>query len=164
MSSFAEVLRIRLSRAQRLAVIGIGDELLPADRLGMAAARALESRNLPGIRVFLAGTMPENLTGPVRAFQPDHILFVDAAEMGAVPGSAAVIEPGDVPANLVSTHALPLPVVMEYLAEETGAQVTLIGIQPDFTHAGAELSREESMGVDRIVAAITRAITRGKPL
>ncbi|MDD1676204.1 MAG: hydrogenase maturation protease, partial [Methanomicrobiales archaeon] len=136
MSSFGEIMRIRLGRARRLAVIGVGDELLPSDRLGMAVARALDSRSIVGVRVFFAGTMPENITGPVKEFQPDHILIADAAEMNAVPGSAAVIEPGDVPATLFSTHVIPLPVVMEYLAQATAAQVTLIGIQPDFSHTG----------------------------
>ena len=162
MSTFSEVLRILLSRARRLAVIGVGDELQPHDRLGMAVARALESRNPPGLRVFFAGTMPENITGPVKEFQPDHILIMDSAEMGVVPGSAAVIEPGDVPATLFSAHVIPLPVVMEYLAQATGAQVTLVGIQPDFQNTGPELTREEAFGVERIAAATVQAMTRGK--
>jgi len=162
MSSFGEIMRIRLGRARRLAVIGVGDELLPSDRLGMAVARALDSRSIVGVRVFFAGTMPENITGPVKEFQPDHILIADAAEMDAVPGSAAVIEPGDIPATLFSTHVIPLPVVMEYLAQATAAQVTLIGIQPDFSHTGPDISREEALGVERIADAVARAMTRGK--
>jgi hydrogenase 3 maturation protease len=162
LSTFGEVLRVRLARARRLAVIGVGDELQPHDRAGMAVARALSARAIPGVGVFLAGTMPENITGPVREFQPDHILLIDAAEIGGLPGSASIIEPGDIPATLFSTHVLPLPVVMEYLAQATGAEVTLVGVQPDFHRAGPDLSTEEAFGVERIVTAIVHAVTKGK--
>mgnify|MGYP001362489920 CR=1 FL=1 len=124
-------LRRRLSGAKRIAVIGIGDELSPVDRPGMVAAREIMTLDLPGIRVFLAGTVPETMTGPVRAYRPDHILLLDSADMGIPPGTAEVIAPAAIPATLFSTHSLPLSVVMEYLERETGAAVTLLGIQPD---------------------------------
>lgn len=120
----------RFGMVQRIAVVGIGDELSPIDRPGMLAARGIEALDLPGIRVFLAGTVPESITGPVKAFRPDHILLIDAAEMEEPPGAVAALDPKTVSAGLFSTHALPLPVVMDYLRKETGATVTLLGIQP----------------------------------
>lgn len=121
----------RPAGAHRIAIIGIGDELSPFDRPGMRAAREIEAMNLPGVKVFLAGTVPESMTGPVKTFQPDRILILDAAEMGRPPGTVAVLDCGIITAGLFSTHSLPLPVVMDYLAKETGAMVTLLGIQPD---------------------------------
>ena len=65
----SETLQRRVKGARRLAVVGIGDELIPADRLGMAAAREIEARHLPGVKVFFAGTVPESITGPIRRYR-----------------------------------------------------------------------------------------------
>jgi hydrogenase 3 maturation protease len=139
----SDTLQPRIKNARRLAVVGIGDELSPPDRLGMFAAREIEEQHLPGVRVFFAGTVPEDITGPLRRFQPGHVLFLDAADMGARPGTVAVIEPGRIQASLISTHALPLSVVMNYIEREISAGVTLLGIQPDLTGADKDLSAED---------------------
>jgi hydrogenase 3 maturation protease len=133
-------LRRRLRGTRLLAVVGIGDELSPSDRLGMTAAREIDHQGIPGVQVFLAGTVPENITGPLRKYRPDHVLFLDAAEMGERPGTFTRIEPGQVSAGLISTHALPLPVVMEYIERDIGIPVTLLGIQPETRSPGTILS------------------------
>jgi hydrogenase 3 maturation protease len=138
-----DTLRSRIKNSRRLAIVGIGDELNPPDRLGMYMARELKRQNLPGVRVFCAGTIPESFTGPLRQYRPDHVLFLDAADMGARPGTLAAIGPERIPASLVSTHVLPLTVVMDYVKEETGAEVTLLGIQPDLSGADKDLSDED---------------------
>ena len=144
-------LACRLAGADRIAIVGIGDELSPVDRPGMLAARQIEALSPAGTRVFLAGTVPESMTGPVKAFRPDHIILLDAAEMGRPPGAVAVLDPETVSASLFSTHALPLPVVMDYLKKETGATVTLLGIQPDLSTARNVLPAEED---ERFAGAI----------
>ena len=129
----AVCLQKRLEGARRIAIMGIGDELSPVDRLGMLAAREIEQLHLPGIRVFLAGTAPESITANLRRYYPDHVLLLDAADMGARPGTIACIGPGTIAASSLSTHALPLSVVMEFIEQDSKAQVTLVGIQPDMT-------------------------------
>ena len=152
------VLRDRLKGARRLAVVGIGDECIPSDRLGMQAARRIERDNLPGVRVFYAGTVPESITGPLRKYRPDHVLFLDAAEMGERPGTVAVIAPGKISAGLLSTHVLPLSVVMDYVGEETGAGVTLLGLQPESSDPGEELSREDQEYLDRTLRQVSAVL------
>ena len=148
----------RIKNARRLAIVGIGDELIPPDRPGMYAAREIEKQHLPGVEVFLAGTVPESITGPLRRYQPDHVLFLDAADMGARPGTIAVIEPEQIPATLVSTHVLPLSVVMEYVERETGAGVTLLGIQPDLSGADRDLTDKDLAYLDRNLRLLFQVI------
>jgi hydrogenase 3 maturation protease len=136
-------LRIRLKDARRIAVVGVGDELQPFDRLGMDAAKKIDQVHLSDVGVFFAGTVPESITGPLRRFRPDHTLFLDAADMGVRPGTIAVIDPERIQVSLFSTHALPLSVVMDYVEREIGTGVTLIGIQPDRTHPEKDLSDED---------------------
>ena len=128
---FALALGCRLQGARRIAVVGIGDELSPLDCLGMKTAREIEEMCLPGVKVVLAGLLPESMTGPLRLFRPDVVLFLDAAEMGVRPGTIAIVEPGAIMAALFSVHVLPLSVVMEFVERDLGTEVILLGIQPD---------------------------------
>jgi len=156
---FEAHLRRRLRGARRVAIIGVGDELMPSDRLGMLAAREIDRLQLPAARVFYAGTVPESVTGPVRRYRPSHILFLDAADMGARPGAVAVVDPDRVRARLFTTHALPLSVVMEYLGRDTKAGVTLVGIQPEMEAFGPSPSAREQAGLTHLVAAIQRILS-----
>ena len=151
---FESQLRRRLRGAKRVAIVGVGDELNVHDRLGMLAAKEIEGLHLNNVRVFHAGSVPESVTGPIRRYRPDAVVLLDAAEMGARPGTVAIVEPEQVRATLLSTHALPLSVVMEFLENDTRARTTLIGIQPDmatqsFTPAGAEQA-----GLTRLLVSI----------
>jgi hydrogenase 3 maturation protease len=151
-------LRGRITNTRRLAIVGIGDEFIPPDRPGMHVAREIEQQHLCGVTVFLAGTVPESITGPLRRCRPDHVLFLDAADMGARPGTIAVLEPEHIPATLVSTHVLPLSVVMEYVERETGAGVTLLGIQPDLSGADRDLTEQDQAYLDRNLRLLFQVI------
>ena len=139
----SDTLQRRIKDARRLAIVGIGDELIPPDRLGMFAAQEIGEQQIPGVRIFFAGTVPESITGPLRRYQPGHVLFLDAADMGARPGTIAIIGPERIQASLISTHVLPLSVVMDYIEREAGTGVTLLGIQPDLTGPEKDLSAED---------------------
>jgi hydrogenase 3 maturation protease len=137
------ILQHRIQNARRIAIIGIGDELLPFDCLGMFAARELEKLHLPDVNVFFAGTIPESITAPLRRFQPDHVILIDAADMGVRPGTISVLKPGRIQANLVSTHVLPLSVVIKFIAQDSKTRVTLLGIQPDISNSKKRLSESD---------------------
>jgi hydrogenase 3 maturation protease len=151
-------LRERLAGARRVAVVGIGDSLLPRDRLGLLAAEGVADLHLPGVKVFLAGTVPESMTGPIRRCRPDHVLFLDAAEMGVRPGTVAIVEPERIQATLFSTHVLPLSVLMEFLEKDAHTRVTLIGIEPDTESRGDEPTPPERVGLQDLVAVLDRIL------
>jgi len=129
-----------------------------SDCPGILAARRIGKQHLPGVKVFIAGMVPESMTGPVRKFRPDHVLFLDAAEMRAPPGSIRIIRPSRIEANLVSTHVLPLTVLMDFIAKDTGAKVTLLGIQPVIPgeSTGQGIFAKEIL--DRNLAEVLRAL------
>ena len=155
---FGLQLQGRLTGARRVAVVGIGDRLLPRDRLGMLAAQAVADLRLRGVKVFLAGTVPESMTGPVRTFEPEHVLFIDAAEMGRPPGTVDIVEPEGIRATLFSTLVLPLSVLMEFLEKDAHTRVTLIGIEPDIHARGNRPTRREEEGLGRLLAAVERIL------
>jgi len=147
-------LRRRLRAAERIAVVGVGDELNVHDRLGMLAAREIEGLHLEGVRVFYAGTVPESVTGPIRRYKPDAVVLVDAADLGARPGTVALLEQDEVRATLLSTHTLPLSVVMDFLEKDAGTRVYLVGIQPDLDAQGFAPAAAEQAGLTRLLASV----------
>ena len=151
-------LRENLAGARRVAVVGIGDRLLPRDRLGMLAAEAVADLHLPGVTVFLAGTVPESMTGPIRRTRPDHVLLLDSAEMGALPGTVAIVEPEGIHATLFSTHVLPLSVLMEFLEKDAHTRVTLIGIEPDIRTRESKPTPREEKGLQHLLKVLKKVL------
>jgi len=158
MGPLSGAIQRRIKNAGRLAIVGIGDELILPDRLGMYAAQVIGEQQIPGVEIFFAGTVPESITGLLRRYQPEHVLFLDSAAMGTRPGTIALIEPEQVHASLLSTHVLPLTVVMSYVEQETGAGVTLLGIQPDLSGTDTDLAGEDRVCLDRNLQVLSRII------
>jgi hydrogenase 3 maturation protease len=155
---FEEALANRLRGATRVAVVGIGDELLPTDRIGMVTAREVQALRLPRVVVHLAGTLPESFTAPIRRSRPDHVLLLDAADMRTRPGTVAILSSGAVRGSRLSTHALPLTVLISYLEGTMGVPVTLVGMQPELKVRTAALSPAEHAAVAQVVCAIQRLL------
>jgi len=116
--SFEEELKALLKGAKKTVVMAVGDELDPRDCLGHLAGRRVSALNLKGVDVLLTSQMPENFTSVVRRMKPSHVVLIDAAQMGRSPGDVAIIDSGKISATRVSTHALPLSVLMDYLKKE----------------------------------------------
>ena len=104
--------------------------------------------------VIDAGPAPENFTGPLRRLEPDLALLVDAAQMDEAPGAVRWLAWPEVDGFDASTHTLPPRLVAQYLSDELGCQVALIGIQPADTSIDAPLSADVQTAVDEVVKVI----------
>jgi hydrogenase 3 maturation protease len=136
------MMRFRLASDRRVAIVGIGDETIPLDRVGIEAAKEIERMQLTGVHVFIAGTVPESITGSLRVFSPQHVILFDVADFGSPPGTVTIVDPHQIALTQVSTHTLPLSVVMEFIRKDIDAEVTLLGIQPDLNRKDDGLSAE----------------------
>lgn len=144
----------------RVAVVGIGHELRGDDAAGVAVARLLNQWvHSPSLLVIEAGAAPENCCGLLFRFRPDLVLFVDAAQMGAEPGTVRwltwdLIGSDDAAGFNVSTHTLPLPILANYLTVELGCPVALLGIQPADITMGDSLSPVVALAVEATARAL----------
>jgi hydrogenase 3 maturation protease len=122
----------RSSVPARVALVGVGNELNGDDAAGIWVARKLiATRRFPAH--FLAidgGSLPENASGPLRRFQPDLVLLVDAAELGEPVGMIEWLDETMIGGMSASSHTLPLSVLGKYLQSELGCRVEYLGIQP----------------------------------
>ncbi len=94
--------------------------------------------------------MPENFAGPLRRFAPDFILLVDATRGGSQPAEIRWVEMDEIGGVSAFTHGLPLSVQAEYLKNELGCQVGLLGITGASFNFGEPLSSPVYRAVNRI--------------
>ena len=81
------------------------------------------------IDVIDCGTTPENYTSVVKRKNPEKLVIVDAVDMMLESGEIRVVSKEKIGVMTISTHGIPLSVLMNYL-EQTIKEVILIGIQP----------------------------------
>jgi len=129
-----------MERAARGLVLGLGNDLLGDDGVGLAVARAVRERVPPGVEVVESGeaglALLELLAGyPVA-------VIVDAIHTGAPPGTIQRLERGAFARVLApSAHYAGLPEVFE-LAERLGlampARLAVIAIEVEDPYSFAE--------------------------
>jgi len=165
-NSLSKLLRKSLDSSHetpRIAVVGIGNELNGDDAAGSLVARALhEHTNLGGLYRLLvinAGVAPENITGDVRTFKPNLIVFIDAADMGADPGTVRWIAMDEIDGMSASTHRMPLSMLAQYLTLELACDIVLLGIQPASVEMGKGLSDPVRTTVERMSADLCDLLT-----
>ena len=147
-----------LQGAVDVVILGIGNSVRRDDFVGMVVVKRLGRARLSRVHLIETGEVPESYLGVVENIHPTHVLIVDAAEMDAPVGSVKLVSPGKIAGLSLSTHALPLSVVSDYLASMTKAKIALLGIQPKAIDFGEGLSRELRDIVEPLSQSIVRAV------
>ena len=133
-------------------LMGIGNRWRGDDAAGPEVIARVAGR--AEARCIDAGDAPERHLGEAVEGAPGSILLVDAVDFGGPPGEVALFGLEDLPARLGTTHDVPLSVLMEYLRAMSGADVLLLGIQPETTDFG----RRMSAAVDDAVSVVTEML------
>lgn len=136
--------------ASRLAVIGVGSKMRGDDAAGPKVIENLKELGTikPGRLLLLEGGMtPEDSTKKLREFRPSHVLLIDAADFGGKPGEIALFSREDIRGVSISTHSMPLSMLLEYIEREFGVRTLMVGIQPGKLRLGEGMSA----GVKRAV-------------
>lgn len=153
-------LRSWLSDAQRVVIAGIGNPLRKDDFVGVKIVRNLQKKVSQSVYLIECETVPESFIGPITAFEPTHILIIDAASLNLEPGSAKLIDPAQLlERSAISTHALPLQIFCEYLIRTTGARIALLTIQPGDTGFGEGLTAEVERAAEHLTNLLSKIST-----
>jgi hydrogenase 3 maturation protease len=97
------------------------------DALGPYIADKLKSTD---VDVIDCRTNPENYTGVVKEKRPEKLIIVDAVDMNLNPGEIRIVPKEKIGVMTISTHGIPLSVLMNYM-QRFVEKVVLIGIQPE---------------------------------
>jgi len=136
------------------AVVGIGNPLCGDDGFGPAVVARLQPS--AWLRLFDVQAVPESFLVPIVESGCPGVLLVDAADLGAEPGRAALVPAERLPEVDISTHAIALVVVAKAIRrlvrEMRGRSVVcaLLAAQPE--------SLDQA---DRLSPAVERAVRLG---
>lgn len=161
MKDVFEFLQERLAGFKRLAILGVGSVLRADDAAGMEIIQRMAERlsmERADIRFFAGETAPENFSGSIKRFMPTHLLILDAADVGLMPGQFSGICPSDVGGPSFCSHMLPIKIMVDYLVVETGTAVTLLGIQYRTLEFDGPMSPEIEQAVEEVCAALEKVI------
>ncbi|WP_010479808.1 hydrogenase 3 maturation endopeptidase HyCI [Thermococcus zilligii] len=143
---------------KRIVICGIGNEVRGDDAFGVLVAEKLKEL-LKGLKVLVlnCGEVPESYMGKIISFKPDLVVFVDAVDFGGEHGELIIADPEGTVGEAVSTHSLPLRLLVKYLKAQTKADFVLIGCQPASTglfEEPSELIKERAEEVAEELARI----------
>ncbi|HOJ49088.1 MAG TPA: hydrogenase maturation peptidase HycI [Bacillota bacterium] len=149
---------------KKIAVLGVGSVLRSDDAAGMYLIEKLqELANSENLLLIAGSTAPENFTGVIKDFDPDILFIVDAAKMGLEPGEIRVLDTDDAGGLSFSTHMLPLPVMLRFLQREAGCEIVCIGIQPQSTEFGSEMSEAVKSAVESLAQTFAQSFRKNNP-
>jgi hydrogenase maturation protease len=144
-------------------VIGLGNPLMTDDGIGLALLARLQARGPfePSPIYVDGGTWGMNLLHTIE--DAGRVLFLDAVNVGAEPGTPVLLERDRIPRWLghkLSPHQIDLKEVLA-LAELRGtfpAFATVVGVQPDRIELGAELSETAGAGLEAATDLAVRTL------
>jgi hydrogenase 3 maturation protease len=125
-------------------ILCIGNKDGGDDAVGPYIARRLRPFENDTFRVIDCGTTPENYTSVIKTHNPDTLLIIDAVDMGLSPGERRIVPKEMIGSMHVSTHGIPLSVLIQYLREQQVHHIVLIGIQPERMSGGLTASVKKS--------------------
>lgn len=136
----------------RVAILGVGSDLRGDDAAGVKAVEKMEERmDFPNLLLIIGGIVPESFTSRIKEFKPTHVLVIDAVDFEKKPGTISLVDPNKIVGQKISTHRLPLSMLIEYLRKDTEAEIALIGIQPASIDLGGTMSQPVKAAVDELV-------------
>ncbi|MBF7956654.1 hydrogenase maturation peptidase HycI [Rahnella victoriana] len=136
--------------SSRYALLCVGNSMMGDDGAGPRLAELCAEQPLSGWAVVDGGAAPENDIGFLREQRPQHLVIVDATDMGLAPGEMRIIDENDIADMfMMTTHNLPLTFLIQQLREDI-PQITFVGIQPDVVAFYYPMSAAVEQAINRL--------------
>lgn len=138
--------------------MGVGSEINGDDAAGLWVVRGLlrTLKDSPHCCCIEGGVVPENALGPLRKFEPDWVILVDAADFDESSGEIRLIDQAEIDGFSFSSHTLPLGMICTYLGQELDCPVWLLGLQPASLEFGEPLTETVQRSVDEIIVKLAK--------
>lgn len=140
--------------ARKIAVLGVGNDLRTDDGLGLVIVNGLKHLEGPNLLIENVGSVPEAFASNLADFGAERVIMVDAADMLKPPGHIELVTKDRIGGITLSTHRMPLSLLMQYLEDRTGAQSIVLGVQPQSVEFGEGLTGEIQAVVEKIISTL----------
>jgi hydrogenase 3 maturation protease len=129
-------------------VVGMGNVLKKDDGVGsILAERLLRNTKIP---VLDAGNAPENYIGKIISFHKSIIIFLDALDFGAVPGTYKFFNINDAYDGNIASHTFSIGFIFDLIRSEMDCEGYVLGIQPADIRFGSGLTDNVANVLDEI--------------
>ncbi len=140
----------------KVIIVGIGNIIRGDDGFGPKLIENI--KNKVKVVCLDAGVAPENYLGKVIKENPDTILIVDAVCLGKNPGQYEILKGEDIEKCGFTTHDISPVMFMEYLTNQTKANIYMLGVQPRGIELGSEMSEELKTILDELSGKILEVV------
>ena len=143
----------------RACLMGLGNVDCGDDGFGVRLAEELLAAGVP--EVVVAGTTPERCVGRLADQGFDRLVFLDAVEFGASPGSVVLLDAREISARYpqISTHKISLGVLAKFAQAGGKTAVSLLGVQPQSIRPGQTLTPTVNATLDLLRAMLLELTT-----
>ncbi|MBC7363690.1 MAG: hydrogenase maturation protease [Candidatus Aminicenantes bacterium] len=146
----------------RTVFAGIGNALRGDDGFGPYFINKLKEKKLmPEEYLLTVEDVPENFAFPISRIEADNVVFVDAVIIeGASAGSVIFgpLEEFEEIGEIASTHRMSLKLTARVI-EETGKKVFILGIVPESTEFGREMTPAVVSSANELVEILTEFVS-----
>jgi len=139
-------------------VLGIGNPLRGDDAIGLKVIQNLLGKVPENVLLLECEMVPENYLSKIEEFKPTHVLMIDAAHLNREAGASRLISIEEIAGTALSTHTLPLSFLAEIIKQNVGADVALLGIQPESIEFKEGLSPHLQEASRRIADLIVKVV------
>lgn len=142
-------------------ILGLGNELLCDEGVGVHVVRALQKEKLPdGVSAVEVGTAVLDALPYIE--EADRIVVIDAMKAGETPGTIYRVpfEDCERPRCIASMHGFDLSRVFFLAGKASGAEAVVIGAEPGRIEWGTELSAEMQAMVPAMVEVVRQELAR----
>ncbi|MFX0107231.1 MAG: hydrogenase maturation peptidase HycI [Candidatus Hodarchaeota archaeon] len=140
--------------AKKIGILGVGNDLRTDDGLGLYVIEGLKHLGSSRVMVENVGSVPEAFAHPLAQFGAERVIMVDAADMMKPVGHIELVTKERIGGVALSTHRMPLSLLMQYLEDQTGGRTILIGVQPKSIQFGEGLTPEIEQVAQKIISTL----------
>ncbi|MEO0086809.1 MAG: hydrogenase maturation protease [candidate division WOR-3 bacterium] len=136
-------------------VVGIGNRDRGDDGIGSLIAERLIKEGFEN--VLDCERTPENYLAKIIEKKPEKIIFIDACDFGGKIGEIKVFQKEEwqnFKKFSLSTHTLPIPLLLSLIEKLINSEIYLLGIQVKETNFSQSLSKELNNLFEEIVEKI----------
>lgn len=146
----------------RVCFIGMGNVNRADDGFGVRLAERLRAIGVPN--VIVAGSTPERWISRLADPGFDHVIFLDAVEFGATPGSARILGSSETSSLLtqVPTRKISLGTLSRWVEASGATKAWLLAVQPKSVKVSENLSSVVEEALDRL-SHLLYALMIGQP-
>lgn len=136
----------------KVLIAGIGNPLREDDFVGSYIVKSIKNK----VRAIVLDCedSPERYLGKIIEYKPDMIIFIDALDMKLEAGTLIFFDADKLERTNTFTHNTSLKIYIDFIKKHVNASVFILGIQPESTNLGINLSKKVLETANSLIDAL----------